>query len=286
MGIQDLVRRTAQLIRGGRASQEISPPVLTDPVRFPYGPFKFKIQTAKRVSCTILASSDFSHWNPITAEQTTADSQEYVDSEAPKFSYRFYRAIAGGLPSATVLGFVSITLPPGFSLIANPFQRGNNIVAESFKGWKDGTTVNKFDTLLVRLTENAVKNGKWTNSNMQLFPGEGAIFFNPTDDYKTHSFVGEVREGSSTVPIPSGFSLRSSLVPQAGNLLDDLKFPISEGDVVHLFDRDRQKYTLHPYENGKWTAGAPVLSMGEAFWVAKAEPGNWSKTLSFGESPN
>ena len=278
------MRRATRLAHRGRAPQEVLPPVLADPVRFPYGPFKFKIQTVKRASYTILASSDFAHWNPIATEQAAADQQEYVDSDASKFSYRFYRVIAAGLPSATGLGFVSITLPPGFSLIANPFQRGNNVVADSFKGWKDGTTVNKFDTLLVRLTENAVKNGKWINANMQLFPGEGAIFFNPTDDYKTHSFVGEVREGSSTVPIPSGFSLRSSLVPQAGNLLDDLKFPISEGDVVHLFDRDRQKYMLHPFENGKWTAGAPVLSMGEAFWVAKAEPGNWSKSFSLGEA--
>jgi hypothetical protein len=46
-----------------------------------------------------------------------------------------------------------------------------------------------------------------------------------------------------------------------------------------LFDRDRQKYVLHPFENGKWTASPPVLSVGEAFWVAKAEAGNWTKAL-------
>src|SRR5205085_6043654 len=127
------------------------------------------------------------------------------------------------------------------SLIANPFQRGNNVVAEAFKNWPDGTTLNKFDTLLLRLSENAVKDGRWTNATQQLAPGEGAIFFNPTEDYKTHNFVGEVAQGNLTLPIPSGFSLRSSLVPQAGNLLDDLQFPVTEGDVVHLFDWDWQK---------------------------------------------
>jgi hypothetical protein len=73
--------------------------------------------------------------------------------------------------------------------------------------------------------------------------------------------------------------MRSSPVPQPGSLVEDLEFPIADGDVVHLFDRDKQQYVLHPYENGKWTAGAPMISVGEAFWVAKTEPGNWTRTL-------
>ena len=261
----------------------MSPPVLADPVRFPYGPFKFKVQTAKKTLCRIDASTDFTHWIPLGPESSFSDNQEYVDSEAPKFGQRFYRVVWQGIASKTAVGFVSMTLPPGFSLIGNPFQRGNNAVGEAFKGWKNGTTLNKFDTLLVRLTENAVKNERWTNSNQQLLPGEGAIFFNPTEDYKVQNFVGEVSEGHFTMPIPSGFSLRSSLVPQGGNLLDDLQFPITDGDVVHLFDRDRQVYVLHRFENGKWTGPPPVLGVGEAFWIAKAEAGNWMKSLIFGD---
>ena len=60
-------------------------------------------------------------------------------------------------------------------------------------------------------------------------------------------------------------------------------FPIAEGDVVHLFDRDRQKYVLHPYEEGKWKSGPPLVSIGESFWIAKTEPGNWTKALSISE---
>lgn len=262
--------------------QEVSLPVLIDPVRFPYGAFKFKVQAPKKLPCTIQASTDFSHWTALGPESVFAENHEYIDSDAPKFSCRFYRVISKGIASNTALGFVSMTLPPGFSLIANPFQRGNNSVGDAFKGWKQGTTLNKFDTLLVRLSENAMKNERWTNPDQQLLPGEGAIFFNPTEDYRIHSFAGEVAQGSFTMPIPSGFSLRSSLVPLGGNLLDDLQFPIADGDVVHLFDRDRQTYTLHPFENGKWSSGPPIVSVGEAFWVAKAEPGNWTRQLEFG----
>ena len=61
--------------------------------------------------------------------------------------------------------------------------------------------------------------------------------------------------------------------------MDDLGFPIADGNVIHLFDRERQKYVLHPYENSQWLAGPPILSVGESFWVAKTEAGNWIRNL-------
>jgi hypothetical protein len=61
-----------------------------------------------------------------------------------------------------------------------------------------------------------------------------------------------------------------------------LGFPITDGDVIHLFDRDKQKYVLYPYEGGKWTAGTPVVGVAESFWVAKTSPGNWTRDISIG----
>ena len=263
---------------GGNKGQITSPPLLGDAVRFPYGPFRFRSRLVKGAKYTVLASTDLKTWT-VTGEATAKDDTiEYVDSEAFKFSYRFYRLRAGKFLSANVIGYAAVSLPPGFSLIANPFDTPQT-TAEIFHNWPDGTTLNKFDTLLFKLSENGVKAGQWTNTDERLSHAEGAIFFNPTSDYKSASFVGDVLQGTLSLPIPSGFSVRSSLVPQPGNLLDDLKFPIANGDVIHLFDRERQKYVLHPFEDDKWTAGAPVLSVGEAFWVAKTEPGNWRYLL-------
>ena len=245
-------------------------------MRFPYGPFRFKCQLPKGVGLTILVSTDLRTWNTI-AQETAGDAVfEFMDSDAFKFSYRFYRVLAGAVPSTNVIGYASCTVPPGFSMIANPFD-SRDTLSDTFKDWPDGTTINRFDTRLFRLVENAVKNGKWSDQIEKLAPGEGAIFFNPTEDYKSASFVGEVVQGNLSMPIPAGFSVRSSLVPQPGNLADDLKFPIANGDVIHIFDRERQKYVLHPFEGGKWTDSAPVLSVGESFWVAKTEPGNWTR---------
>jgi hypothetical protein len=263
---------------GRRALETFGPPALGDAVRFPYGPFRFKSRLPKGRQYAILASNDVRTWTTIARDIAGEEAFEYIDSDAFKFSYRFYRLQTGELFSANIIGYAAVTLPPGFSMIANPFDSAQT-VAEIFADWPPGTTVNKFDTRLFRLAENGIKDGQWTNTSERLLPGEGAIFFNPTLDYKSVSFVGQVLTGNLSLPIPAGFSIRSSLVPQAGNLVDDLHFPIADGDVIHIFDREGQKYVLHPYEGGKWTAGPPILSVGEAFWVAKTAPGNWIRNF-------
>jgi hypothetical protein len=228
---------------------------------------------------TIEASTDLQHWTAIANGVSAVESFDYLDSEAFKFSYRYYRVATEAAMSVNVLGYASVTLPPGFSMIANPLDGASNTVADLFADWPDGTTFSKFDPRMFRLCENAVKGGKWLNPTERLVPGEGAIFFNPTSEYKLLSFAGDVLQGQLSMPIPSGFSVRSPQVPQPGSL-DDLSFPISDGDVIHLFDRDRQMYVLHPYEGGRWTSGTPLLSVGEAFWVAKTVAGNWTTTVA------
>jgi hypothetical protein len=255
------------------------PPTLSSPHRFPYGPFRFKIGLQRQALYEIHTSSDLKNWLPIAKATANETAIEYVDSDASKFGNRFYRVVADGVPSANVLGYASMTLPPGFSMIANPLYASDNTIGALFKDWPDGTTLNKFDTGMFRLTDNGVKNKTWMNPHDKLVPGEGAIFFNPTPDYRPLSFVGDVVQGNLNMPIPAGFSVRSSLVPQHGQLAEDLGFPIADGDVVHLFDRDRKKYVLYPHQNGKWTAGSPIVSIGESFWIAKTAAANWIRSF-------
>jgi len=262
----------------GRKSDLPAPPILREPERFPYGPFRCKTQLLPGSQYSVLASPNLRTWIPIHQGKAQDGPVEYLDSEAPKFTYRFYRLLTDEVYSANVIGYASVSLPPGFSIITNPFD-SSATVEDTFKKWPDGTSLNRFDTRLFRLVENAIKAGKWLAPGEKLLRGEGAIFFNPTSDYKMASFVGEVRQGNLSAPVPSGFSLRASLVPQAGNLVEDLGFPIAEGDVIHLFDREQQKYFLHPYRDGKWPAGPPVVAVGEAFWVAKSESRNWVQNL-------
>lgn len=285
MKLGSLLHKVAGTLgRGAGAQAEAAQaPRLSGAVRVPYGPFQFKVQLGRGLPYELQASTDLRNWSTLAQGSAAGEVLEYVDSEAFKFSYRFYRAIAGGRRSVEVIGYAVVTLPPGFSLVANPLRAPNNSVAELFGGWPDGTTLHKFDTRLFRLTENSVRGGKWTNPGEQFVPGEGAIFFNPTQDYRHQTFVGEVLQGNLSMPIPAGFSLRGSLVPQPGQLREDLRFPVADGDVIHLFDRDKQQYVLYPWSQGKWQSGTPVLSVGEAFWVAKTSPANWTRSFVVGD---
>src|SRR4051812_16165785 len=98
-----------------------APPVLGPVVRFPYGAFQLKARLGKGSEYEIQTSSDLKNWRTIHADTSVGETIEYVDPEASKFSYRFYRIIAGGVCSENVMGYATTTLPPGFSMIANPF---------------------------------------------------------------------------------------------------------------------------------------------------------------------
>lgn len=278
MNIKDLWRNLG--VAQKKAEQAL-PVKLTSAVRFPYGAFKFKATVPKGVICKIEASSNLKNWSAIS-EQSSPGELEYVDSNAPNFGHRFYRLQAETSWSTNVIGYASVIAPPGFSMIANPFVAGNDSVGELLKEMPEGATLSKYDAQLSKLTENKIQGGKWSKPAEKLVPGEGALFFNPTSDYKTLNFFGEVKQGKFSVPIPAGFSIRSSLIPQPGRLHADLGFPVTEGDVIHLFDKDSQKYVLYPYDPQKWAANPPVVSVGESFWVAKTTGKNWSQSLVIG----
>lgn len=261
---------------GKKQVQQVQPPRLSDPVRFPYGAFQFKISSAPNVELEIQVSADFKSWTHVETTTSKGEVTEFLDSSASKFNHRFYRVMAGEIRSANVLGYVTVTIPPGFSMIANPLNAPSNEVPKLFKGLPEGTVVSKFNTRMFGLDENILRNERWTNSYETLAPGEGAILFNPTQDYKSLNFVGEVMEDEISLPIPAGFSIRSALVPLPGRVHEDLGFPISEGDVVHLYDTNKQQYVLYPYtDKEKWAANPPLVNAGESFWIEKTSPKTW-----------
>jgi hypothetical protein len=270
------------LFRGKTKSPIQQPPDLSQPVRIPYGAFRFKVEVPKGVEFQVLGSTDLKTWLPLGAEKAATENPEYVDSTASRYTFRFYRLVVGEVFSRQILGYAGLTVPPGFSMIANPFRCENPSVSALFPNVPDGTMLHKFDNQLFRLTENLVQEGKWLNPSHTLNPGEGAIYFNPTSDFTVVNLTGEVPHGKLLNPIPSGFSIRSSMVPQAGRLNVDLGFPVVEGDVIHQYDRDQQKYLIHTYDPARWERDPPVIGVGESFWVGKTAPSNWIQEFDFG----
>jgi hypothetical protein len=253
----------------------IQVPVLSEAVRIPYGPFRFKGEVVPGTPYEIQATTNFKkEWTTIASDISKGEF-EYIDPEATKLSYRFYRLNANGVYSLNVVGYVTYTLAPGSSMVGNSFARTDYTVAELFKGMPEGTLLQKFDGSLYKLTDNLIKNGRWQNPIDTLELGEGAIITNPTSDMRSLCFSGEVMQGRFSTPIPKGFSIRCSPVPQPGRLDTDLNFPIEEGDMVHLFDRETQKCVEYSYSVKGWSPSPPIVMAGESFWVAKKSPGYW-----------
>jgi hypothetical protein len=95
MRLRSLIEKLvgSRFVRGGER-HPMAPPVLEEPLRFPYGPFRWKAHLPKERSYTILTSTDLRTWMPISQGTAREGLIEYVDSDAFKFPYRFYRLLS------------------------------------------------------------------------------------------------------------------------------------------------------------------------------------------------
>lgn len=193
-----------------------------------------------------------------------------------------FAASAQTVYSVNSVGYVNLTLPVGFSMIANPLDAGtgNNVVGALLNAsqFQDGTTIYKFNPGTGAYTLNVVDFGEWTLPNMTLAPGEG-VFINVLGAPVSVTMVGEVPQGSLSQALPAGFSIQASQVPQQGQLDTVLNFPAVDGDVVYLFNNTSGAYTIHAFDFGAWD-NPPVPKVGESFFVNKTSATDWTRTFS------
>jgi len=175
----------------------------------------------------------------------------------------------GQVFSQNIVGYVNVVLRPGFNLIANPLNGTNNGINTVIPNPGVGSILYKFSNPggFNQIAENAGA-GVW-DLNLTLAPGEGAFISVPA--LTTNTFVGEVITGTTTNNIPTGFSIRSSIVPQSAALdgAGGLGFPATAGDLIFRFS-NTAGYVGGIFESaggGLWDPAAPVPAVGESFWV-------------------
>jgi hypothetical protein len=178
--------------------------------------------------------------------------------------------------SVNVVGYINVAVPPGFSMIANQLDSGNNTVASLMPSVPEGVTLYKFVSGAYLI--NGYEFGEWSLPNMTLDPGEGAFIFNPGAAFNA-LFVGEVKQGALTTGIPQGFSIVASQVPQTGALDSVLGFPVADGDTVYLFNNATGSYAISGFEFGEWSI-VPAPKVGEAFFVNKVAAVNWTRNFT------
>jgi len=188
--------------------------------------------------------------------------------------------------SLNIVGYVNQAIPAGFSLVACQLQNStDNKLTSLFTTAPDGTTVYKWSNSQNRYFINDFADGSWEGDdlNMTMNPGEGVWFKAPTPF--TNTFVGQIAL-SSSVPIPHGFSIISSAVPQAGTLTA-LQYGATEGDTTYQWSPAQNKYIINDFADGAWegdTAGGPTVAVGEGFWLKNpnASAETWARTFNVG----
>ena len=182
--------------------------------------------------------------------------------------------------SVNAVGYVNTEMVPGFTLVSNPLDAGDgmNTVGNVLAGAPAGTVAYKFDaaTGAYDINQNL---GVWTKPDMSFAPGEGLFVLNAGAAAFTVTFVGEVMQGELTVPIAQGFSIVSSMVPQAGGLSSVLGYPAAAGDAAYQFNPATQAYASSSFL-GAWVPAEPELAVGEAVFINSSDAKDWTRTFS------
>jgi hypothetical protein len=183
--------------------------------------------------------------------------------------------------SVNAVGYINITVPAkSYALVANQLNVGGNTLLEVLPTAPDGTVVFKY-TQAGGFSANGVEFGEWGTPTQTVAPGEGFFLQNNGDAAATFTFVGEVPQGTLSTALAQGLNLVSSQVPQAGKLVEDLKFPAADGDVVYQWDSAAQKYKdPNGFEFGEFGGGDPTIGVGEGFFVNKSSASTWDRTFS------
>jgi hypothetical protein len=190
----------------------------------------------------------------------------------------------GSVISENIVGYVNVALPWGMSLIANPLWQTNVTLRFLFPSAPDGAQVMKFVNGDYVTSVYSASAAGWIGPNFELPVGEGFFFVNPARDTFTQTFVGEVRTGSLTNPLPAGVSFKGDMLPQAGSINTIHGIPGQAGDIIFIFLNEgeaRGRYLRSTFSASE-NAWVPDLELGVAqgFWIQKRNAQDWIRFFS------
>jgi len=177
--------------------------------------------------------------------------------------------------SVNVVGYVNVTVPSGYSLIANPLDAGNNTVSNLFNSAPGsvGATVYTWNGAGFVGNNNDEFGAGWAIPAQDLSPGKGFFVKNPGAPF-TNTFVGTVLQGNLVNTPVVGYSLIASKVPETG-FVKDLGLNAGLGDTIYMWNGAGFIGINNDEFGGGWppTAGftvdnakGPQVKVGESFF--------------------
>ena len=214
------------------------------------------------LACVLEATDTFpASWSEVPLAEPLADGEIEVPADRPQ---RFFRIRCGDDHSVNGAGYVALEFTPGFQLIANPFDNGENTLAEVLgEAWPFGMAVYQFDAVRQAYTATQFGRSEWLSDGQQLLPGAGAfiqllapsalVFGGLFDDSQT---VAELAGGWNLAGSIAGAT--SAIVPEDGD-----RMVILAGGV----------YLNYSFELGEWEPAVPSTRLGEGYWYYRNRPG-------------
>jgi hypothetical protein len=192
--------------------------------------------------------------------------------------------------SQNIVGYVNVTLVPGYNLIANPLDDGNgnnltNVLASAYLANKSTVQTWAGTIYNTAFTKIAGTNTTW-GATTTLVPGEG-FFLKNSGVTTTNTFSGALPTSGSLVTntLNPGYNLVSSIIPYGGDLTTDTNLNLASATLAN-------KTTLQSWNTGTqlfntavtktgtgWGTNFNVI-VGQGFFVKSAGsvPTNWVQT--------
>jgi len=207
--------------------------------------------------------------------------------------------------SLNIVGYATVPVPAGYSILANPLSTGTN-GANEIMPIIDGELILTWTGTKFTQVGFDSGNGGWVAADgvtpaspPSLPPGQGFFFFNPLTTASNFTFVGQVVPGPSstnTINLAPGYSLVGSALPatlttaQGGITNTPISLPAIDGMLVLTWDASKQKYVQTGYDlgNGGWVAAdgvtasvVPGYTIGQGFFYFNPliTPKAWPQSL-------
>jgi hypothetical protein len=195
---------------------------------------------------------------------------------AALFAAGLTASTAQSVYSVNAVGYVNLSLPVGYTMIANPLNTTNNTIGSLITDMPNFSNLLKWTGSGFNIATFAF--GAWDQPNITLNPGEGA-FVNISTPF-TLTFVGEVMQGNLTNTIPVGYSIQASKVPQSGGVSTTLGLT-QLGTFDNLLKWNGTGYDVYTVlPGGTWDPSEPTMTVGQSFFLNVSTAANWTRTFS------
>jgi hypothetical protein len=245
-------------------------------------------------------SSDLVNWTLVGGVTLgSSGSGSFTDSNVSGVAHRFYK-LNNGTNCSQLIGFTRVTVGPGpetcpgtNALIANQLDAPVNTLDGLFNiepnhtmpdgsSLPAGSEIEKWNSggFYDIYTWNGTDWGG--NGSVTLAPGEGAFLVIPTNNPPvTVTFVGSVREGQLTIPLPQGCNMVSLMLPEAGGIQSVLGYQPYNHDQVLFWNGNGFRSFTYVISKGnpRWTS-EPVLNVGQAVFINTTTNKTWQVNYS------